>query len=90
MESLHYTSVDPQMVPVDMLDVILPEDFYRFNYSFNEIEEEELEEDNEEVEQNFGVVSTISRFIASPFNLMLYMLEMAIERIYRKSQYEKH
>ena len=40
MESFHYTSVDPQMVPVDMLDVILPEDFYRFNYSFDEIEGE--------------------------------------------------
>ena len=90
MESFHYTSVDPQMVPVDMLDVILPEDFYRFDYNFNEIEGEESEDIEEEVEQNLGVVATISRFMALPFNLMFYMLEMGIERIYRKSQYEKH
>jgi hypothetical protein len=34
METLHYTMADPQMVPVDLLDVILPEDIYRMSYPY--------------------------------------------------------
>ena len=34
METFHYTMADPQMVPVDLLDVILPEDIFRMSYPY--------------------------------------------------------
>ena len=89
MESIHYTLADPQMIPVDMLDVILPEDMYRLNYSYpdhQDSEDEEEEEDREEA----GVVSTVSRLLASPYKLFVYYLELWIDGLVRRTSYEKY
>ena len=63
MESIHYTLADPQMIPVDMLDVILPEDIYRLNYSYadHQDSEEEEEEDGEEEEEREGQFEVSNR-----------------------------
>ena len=91
METFHYTMADPQMLPADMLDVILPEDIYRFNYSTNIIHEDD-DEDVEESEDNLqdGVVAKVSRFITSPFRLMFYLLELLTEEKITKFSYEKY
>ena len=91
METFHYTMADPQMLPADMLDVILPEDIYRFNYSTNNIHEDD-DEDVEESEDDLqdGVVAKVSRFITSPFRLMFYLLELLIEEKITKFSYEKY
>ena len=88
MESIHYTLADPQMIPVDMLDVILPEDIYRLNYSYadHQDSEEEEEEDGEEA----GVVSTVSRLLASPYQLFVYYLELWIDGLVKRTSYEKY
>ena len=91
MESFHYSHVDPQAIPADLLDVVLPEDFYRFNYISEDDEEEEQTADNlENDKNNIGIVSTVSKVIASPFNFMFYVLEMLIEGFYKKTNYEKY
>ena len=87
MESIHYTLADPQMIPVDMLDVILPEDVYRLNYSYpDDQEEEEEEEEREEA----GVVTTVSRLLASPYKLFVYYLELWIDGLVKRTSYETY
>ena len=88
MESIHYTLADPQMIPVDMLDVILPEDMYRLNYSYADDQDsaEEEEEDREEA----GVVTTVSRLLASPYKLFVYYLELWIDGLVKRTSYEKY
>ena len=88
MESIHYTLADPQMIPVDMLDVILPEDMYRLNYSYTENQDSEDEE--EEDGEDAGVVSTVSRLLASPYKLFVYYLEVWIDGLVRRTSYEKY
>ena len=89
MESIHYTMADPQMVPVDLLDVILPEDIYRLNYSYadHDDEDEEAEEDDQ---ADVGVVSTVSRLMASPYKLFVYYLELWIDGLIKRTSYEKY
>ena len=87
MESIHYTLADPQMIPVDMLDVILPEDMYRLNYSYADEDEEEEEE---ETEEDAGVVYTVSRLLASPYKLFVYYLEVWIDGLVKRTSYEKY
>ena len=89
MEALHYTMADPQMVPVDLLDVILPEDIYRLNYTFSDQQEED-EEDGGEDEANVGVVTTVSRLLASPYKLFVYYLEIWIDGLIKRTSYEKY
>ena len=90
MESLHYTMADPQMIPVDLLDVILPEDMYRFNYSTHtHYDSEEEEEDSEDLGEA-GVVSTVSRLLASPYKLFVYYLELWIDGLVKRTSYEKY
>ena len=88
MESIHYTMADPQMVPVDLLDVILPEDIYRLNYSYADHDDEEEEE--EEDQADVGVVSTVSRLMASPYKLFVYYLELWIDGLIKRTSYEKY
>ena len=57
METFHYTMADPQMVPVDLLDVILPEDIYRMSYPYPGEEVEVVEE-----EQQTGIIATVCVF----------------------------
>ena len=87
MESIHYTMADPQMVPVDLLDVILPEDIYRLNYSYADHDDEEEEEDDQ---ADVGVVSTVSRLMASPYKLFVYYLELWIDGLIKRTSYEKY
>ena len=87
MESIHYTMADPQMVPVDLLDVILPEDIYRLNYSYADHDDEEEEEDDQ---ADVGVVSTVSRLVASPYKLFVYYLELWIDGLIKRTSYEKY
>ena len=88
MESIHYTMADPQMVPVDLLDVILPEDIYRLNYSYADHDDEEEEEEDDQAD--VGVVSTVSRLMASPYKLFLYYLELWIDGLIKRTSYEKY
>ena len=91
MESIHYTIADPQMIPADMLDVILPEDMYRFNYRTSNVhleDDDDVEEDDDEYQD--GVVAKVSRFVTSPFRLMFYLLELLIEEKFTKFSYEKY
>lgn len=88
MESIHYTMADPQMVPVDLLDVILPEDIYRLNYSYADHDEEEEEEAHDQAD--VGVVSTVSRLLASPYKLFVYYLELWIDGLIKRTSYEKY
>ena len=88
MESIHYTMADPQMVPVDLLDVILPEDIYRLNYSYADHDDEEEEEEDDQAD--VGVVSTVSRLMASPYKLFVYYLELWIDGLIKRTSYEKY
>ena len=88
MESIHYTMADPQMVPVDLLDVILPEDIYRLNYSYAHHDDEEEEEEDDQAD--VGVVSTVSRLMASPYKLFVYYLELWIDGLIKRTSYEKY
>ena len=88
MENFHYTMADPQMVPADLLDVVLPEDVYRFNYNFEDRAEAglETEEDREEA----GVLAAVSRLVTSPFSFLFYIFEMLIEEKIPRGSYQKH
>ena len=86
MDALHYSMVDPQMAPVDMLDVILPDDIYRMTYSYNEDELEE--DDNEEKEEKTGVLATISKVFSSPIDWIVYLIEIWVDRHEKKSLYQ--
>ena len=88
MESIHYTMADPQMVPVDLLDVVLPEDIYRLNYSYADQDQEEEEEEEDQADE--GVVSTVSRLLASPYKLFVYYLEIWIDGLVKRTSYEKY
>ena len=83
METFHYTMADPQMVPVDLLDVILPEDIYRMSYPYpEEVEEEEEEEQT-------GIIATVSRFVFSPIDWLVYLIDIWVEGRGKKRFYDK-
>ena len=88
MESIHYTLADPQMIPVDMLDVILPEDMYRLNYSYPD--DQDSGEEEEEDGEDGSVVTTVSRLLASPYKLFVYYLEVWIDGLVKRTSYEKY
>ena len=90
METFHYTMVDPQMVPADLLDVVLPEDVYRFNYNFEAGAEAGLEEEEEENRAEAGVLAAVSRLLTSPFSFLFYIFEMLIEEKIPRGSYQKH
>ena len=83
MEAIHYTMGDPQMVPVDLLDMILPEDIYRMTYSYPE--EEKEEEENEPT----GLIGTVSRIVFSPIDFLVYLIDIWVEGSVKKTFYEK-
>ena len=80
METIHYTMADPQMVPVDLLDVILPEDIYRMSYPYPG---EEVEE------QQTGIIATVSRFVFSPIDWLVYLIDIWVEGRGKKRFYDK-
>ena len=84
METFHYTMADPQMVPVDLLGVILPEDIYRMSYPYPGEEEEEEEE-----EQQTGIIATVSRFVFSPIDWLVYLIDIWVEGREKKTFYKK-
>ena len=90
MENFHYTMADPQMVPADLLDVVLPEDVYRFNYNFEDGPEAGLEEEEEENRAEAGVLAAVSRLLTSPFSFLFYIFEMLIEEKIPRGSYQKH
>ena len=91
METFHYTMADPQMVPADLLDVVLPEDVYRFNYNFEDGAEAGLEEEEEEENRaEAGVLAAVSRLLTSPFSFLFYIFEMLIEEKIPRGSYQKH
>ena len=76
MDTLHYTIVDPQMVPADLLDLAQPQDI--FGYGFSNSDEVQGEEEEEEEEEG-GIMSTVARVFTSPFSLLFYLFEMILE-----------
>ena len=76
MDTLHYTLVDPQMVPADLLDLAQPQDI--FGYGFSNSDEVQGEEEEEEEEEG-GIMSTVARVFTSPFSLIFYLFEMILE-----------
>ena len=80
MDTFHYTIVDPQMVPADLLDLAQPHDI--FGYSYNN--GDEVQSDEEETEEEGGIMSTMSRVFASPFSLIFYFFEMILEEKIKK------
>ena len=82
METFHYTMADPQMVPVDLLGVILPEDIYRMSYPYPGEEEEEEE-------QQTGIIATVSRFVFSPIDWLVYLIDIWVEGTGKKTLYDK-
>ena len=83
---------DPQMVPADLLDVILPEDIYRFNYSYDDDEESEVDDDklDQSEEENYGIVSIVTSALTSPLRLIFYLVETFLENAMQRSSYEKY
>ena len=80
MDTFHYTIVDPQMVPADLLDLAQPQDIFCYGYSDEMLSDEE-EEDEEE---RGGIMSAVSRVITSPFSLIFYLFEMILEEKIKK------
>ena len=78
MDTLHYTIVDPQMVPADLLDLAQPQDIFGYGLS-NSDEVQDEEEEEEEEEEEGGFVSTVARVFTSPFSLIFYLFEMILE-----------
>ena len=84
METLHYTMADPQMVPVDLLGVIHPEEIYRMSYTYPG---EEVEE--EEEEQQTRIIAAVSRFVFSPIDWLVYLIDIWVEGRGKKTLYDK-
>ena len=80
MDTFHYTILDPQMVPADLLDLAQPQDIFGYGYSDDMLSDEE-EEDEEE---RGGIMSVVSRVITSPFSLIFYLFEMILEEKIKK------
>ena len=78
MDTLHYTIVDPQMVPADLLDLAQPQDIFGYGFS-NGGDEVLSEEEEEEEEEEGGIMSTVARVFTSPFSLIFYLFEMILE-----------
>ena len=76
MDTLHYTIVDPQMVPADLLDLAQPQDIFGYGFSNSD---EVLSEEEEEEEEEGGIMSTVARVFTSPFSLIFYLFEMILE-----------
>ena len=75
MDTLHYTIVDPQMVPADLLDLAQPQDIFGYGFSNSD----ELLSEEEEEEEEGGIMSTVARVFTSPFSLIFYLFEMILE-----------
>ena len=95
----HYTIAAPQMVPVNLLDVIVPEDIYRMSNPYHgeeegveeeeEVGEEEVEGEEVEGEQQTGIIGTVSRFLFSPIDWMVYLIDIWVEGRGKKIFYDK-
>ena len=81
METFHYTLADPQMVPLELLDAVLPENIYRVTYPYHG---KELEE-----EEQAGIIGTVSKITSSPIDLLVYLIDIWVEGTVKKSLYEK-
>ena len=80
MDTFHYTIVDPQMVPADLLDLAQPQDIFGYGYS-----DEVLDDEEEEVEEEGGgIMSVVSTVITSPFSFIFYLFEMILEEKIKK------
>ena len=79
MDSFHYTMVDPQMVPADLLDLAQPQDIFGYSYTSFTSEEGSEEEQESDDEEAGGIIATVSRLFASPFSLIFYFFEMILE-----------
>ena len=86
MESLHYTMVDPQAAPVDLLDIVLPEDIYSL-YTSAPLTEEIVDE--EQPAEEAGIMTTVSNVIFSPINLLVYLIDLWVDGKIKKTLYEK-
>jgi len=80
MNSIHYTHADPQALPLEMVDMILPEDVYRLGSlrSKEELDEEMKREEEEEEElarQSSGIVALVGKVAISPLNLLVFLIE---------------
>ena len=82
METFHYTIVDPQMVPADLLDLAQPQDIFGYGYSDEVLDDEEEEEEGEE--EGGGIMSVVSTVITSPFSFIFYLFEMILEEKIKK------
>ena len=80
METFHYTIVDPQMVPADLLDLAQPQDIFGYGYN-----DEVLDDEEEELEEEGGgIMSVVSTVITSPFSFIFYLFEMILEEKIKK------
>ena len=80
MDTFHYTIVDPQMVPADLLDLAQPPDIFGYGISNSD---ETWSDEEEEVEEG-GIMSTVARVFTSPFSLIFYLFEMILEERIKK------
>ena len=80
MDTFHYTIVDPQMVPADLLDLAQPPDIFGYGISNSD----ETLSDEEEEEEEGGIMSTVARVFTSPFSLIFYLFEMILEEKIKK------
>ena len=81
MDTFHYTIVDPQMVPADLLDLAQPPDIFGYSISNSD---ETLSEEEEEEEEEGGIMSTVAKVFTSPFSLIFYLFEMILEEKIKK------
>jgi len=79
MNSIHYTHADPQALPLEMVDMVLPEDVYRLGslQSKEELDEEMKREEEEEelAQQSSGVVALVGKVAIFPLNLLVFLIE---------------
>merc|ERR1712062_479391 len=79
MNSIHYTHADPQALPLEMIDMVLPEDIYRLGslQSKEELDEEMKREEEEEelAHQSSGVVALVGKVAPFPLNLLVFLIE---------------
>ena len=76
MSTYSYMAADPQMVPSDLLDVILPQEIHTVRL---DILEEDYSGAKDDEEEDIGILWKVSSFIFSPIFFVIYLIDTWVE-----------